>query len=241
MFSRLLLPLYKRVDSMLAKYGTSASTRKLQMSMAEYYIDHIDNLPDSKHLEDAVINLFLRNRFLRLLVQTEECLCEKYKRSLGFLDDSEWEPLFFLHLLDHVSKTYQQSQRQLIKYHLELPEGPIKSALKISRADPKWYLQPVLIKDCAEQGGCCGRSCRCCEKRQKKPGRELGVGHCTIECGCCATNRGSHPITIEEKIEDFRGIWLALNDPSDRSYYRRTMRAFITGRGAKGVDLDRDQ
>ncbi|KAJ5172995.1 hypothetical protein N7492_005588 [Penicillium capsulatum] len=229
MFGKLFLPLYKRVDGILAKYSTSASTRKLRLSVAEYYINHANILQYSQPIEDALINLFLGDHFLRLLVQSEECLCEEYEYLREHADDSEAERNELLDMLEHVSRTYRQSERQLFWYKSMIPKGPISRALDISRANPTWYLHPELIKDCVVQGGCCGRSCRCCEKREEKPGREWGMGHCTIECGCCAKTQGSNLMTIDEKIENFRAKWYALSNRSDRSYYQRIMRAFITG------------
>ena len=44
-----------------------------------------------------------------------------------------------------------------------------------------WYCRPELVKDCAERGGCCGRSCRCCLKRHLTTQRTKGIGHCTID------------------------------------------------------------
>ncbi|KAJ6146923.1 hypothetical protein N7497_008905 [Penicillium chrysogenum] len=46
---------------------------------------------------------------------------------------------------------------------------------------PTWYCRPELVKDCAERGGCCGLSCRCCLKRHLTTQRTKGIGHCTID------------------------------------------------------------
>ncbi|RAL02901.1 uncharacterized protein BO80DRAFT_443150 [Aspergillus ibericus CBS 121593] len=51
---------------------------------------------------------------------------------------------------------------------------------------------------CASLGGCCGRSCRCCERPLRlylmPDGGEKAMvgfyGHCTAECGCCMRHRG---------------------------------------------------
>lgn len=64
----------------------------------------------------------------------------------------------------------------------------------------------VLGQDqCAASGGCCGRSCGCCEKVLNQylmpPGKDsaqgiktkvLVLGHCTVECRCCIDFRGCY-------------------------------------------------
>lgn len=68
----------------------------------------------------------------------------------------------------------------------------------------------VLERDqCAARGGCCGRSCDCCERpldqffrstrdqdqdQEQKSEREVVevLGHCTVECPCCIRFRGCY-------------------------------------------------
>ncbi|RAL13278.1 uncharacterized protein BO97DRAFT_423972 [Aspergillus homomorphus CBS 101889] len=52
-------------------------------------------------------------------------------------------------------------------------------------------------QQCANAGGCCGRSCRCCwkalyanEEKEDKPSPVYG--HCTVECACCIQERGCY-------------------------------------------------
>lgn len=70
-----------------------------------------------------------------------------------------------------------------------LPQRPLKKIYDRIRQDPAWYLRKELINDCMERGGCCGRTCGCCEKRCLA-GKEKGIGHCTVSCWCCEVNRG---------------------------------------------------
>lgn len=51
------------------------------------------------------------------------------------------------------------------------------------RENPKWYLRKELVKDCIQRLGCC-------EKRHSKFKTVKGIGHCTVDCGCCTRNRG---------------------------------------------------
>jgi len=73
----------------------------------------------------------------------------------------------------------------------------LKKAYDEIRQDPAWYLQKELIKDCIAKGGCCSRGCRCCENRHLNSERRNGIGHCTEQCGCCGSHRGSE-LTLEE-------------------------------------------
>lgn len=61
---------------------------------------------------------------------------------------------------------------------------------------------------CAASGGCCGRTCGCCERslnqyfQPSALGQEVGTGkarkvlevfgHCTVECACCIQTRGCY-------------------------------------------------
>lgn len=85
-----------------------------------------------------------------------------------------------------------------------LPEKPLKRVYQQIRENPGWYLREELIKDCKSRGGCCGRSCRCCEKRASTSKPDYGIGHCSLSCWCCDKDRGS-----EIKCEDVAKMELA--------------------------------
>lgn len=71
-------------------------------------------------------------------------------------------------------------------------EGPLSRGIELWRSHPSWYMHPILRQDCAERGGCCGRACNCCFRRQGLlPHRKFeGGGHCTVYCDCCEKARG---------------------------------------------------
>ena len=69
-----------------------------------------------------------------------------------------------------------------------LEDGFQLRVFQLWRSHPKWYMHRVLVEDCAGRQGCCARECGCCLNR--KTTRTLGVGHFTVECGCCRRARG---------------------------------------------------
>ncbi|KAJ5609233.1 hypothetical protein N7528_009800 [Penicillium herquei] len=103
-----------------------------------------------------------------------------------------------------------------------------KRALDLWRSQPQWYLHKVLVQDCEDRGGCCGRSCGCCQKRKHllKTSRQSAVGHCTAECGCCQEARG-FAFTDEQKkkMRDF----YPLNPECNAIYFRKIMLASVYG------------
>lgn len=67
----------------------------------------------------------------------------------------------------------------------KLSDGILRRALRGRWADMNWYFDGYLRRKCVEQGGCCGRACRCCEKLRSFHRMKGALGHCTPTCGCC--------------------------------------------------------
>lgn len=95
------------------------------------------------------------------------------------------EPFFSLHQIPICSRVF------------------VNQRLGVLKENPKWYMQKEPTRDCAGRGGCCGRGCGCCEKRESTPGGNMGVGHCTTGCGCCS-NFWGYELTKKE-MGDIRG------------------------------------
>jgi hypothetical protein len=81
-----------------------------------------------------------------------------------------------------------------------LPERPLKRTYDKIRQNPAWYLRAELVNDCKGRGGCCSRSCGCCEHRLRSQNTRRGIGHCTVECWCCEVSRGFE-MSEEERVE----------------------------------------
>ncbi|CAG8050306.1 unnamed protein product [Penicillium olsonii] len=89
--------------------------------------------------------------------------------------------------LDH---EYDRLERTYETIVAGCPAGPIKSGYLWIRQQSYWYLRSDWLRqDCINRGGCCGRSCGCCET-PPDPRRRKGWGHCTAQCACCKSVRG---------------------------------------------------
>jgi hypothetical protein len=92
--------------------------------------------------------------------------------------------------LDH---EYTRLERTYDTVVTGCPAGPIKSGYLWIRKQPYWHLKSDWLRqDCINRGGCCGRSCRCCEN-SPDPRRRKGWGHCTAQCACCKSVHGFRP------------------------------------------------
>lgn len=79
------------------------------------------------------------------------------------------------------------------------PAGPIKSGYLWIRRQSYWHLKSDWLRqDCVNRGGCCGRSCRCCEI-PPDPRRRKGWGHCTANCACCRDVSGYRAAGSEKR------------------------------------------
>ena len=107
----------------------------------------------------------------------------------------------------------------------------LKRALDLWRSEPTWYLHKVLCDDCVDRGGCCSRGCGCCRTRALQVGstRQLAVGHCTVECGCCQDARG---FALSEEAKGFARERYPFGPDeyySTHSRFKRIMKASIFG------------
>ena len=91
--------------------------------------------------------------------------------------------------LGDLARKYWHLEREFYRREASVPPGPLQRAYATWRSNPEWYLLGYLRDDCAGRGGCCGRSCGCCE-RARDTEKRIRLGHCTIECGCCRRARG---------------------------------------------------
>lgn len=95
--------------------------------------------------------------------------------------------------LHHLQEGISFQQHRLYKCETFLPRQPLKQMYDSVRENPTCYCHPELVKDCAERGGCCSRSCGCCQTRHLTTLSTKGIGHCTIGCSCCSEHRGANP------------------------------------------------
>jgi hypothetical protein len=140
---------------------------------------------------------------LQRITQLEEYLLEQVQALEGKdVTSQEHERLQVLQpQLEDLRKSYCKFEHGRLELKGRL-KGPVLRGFIECRSNQRWYLSDTLRRSCAERGGCCGRECQCCENRSThmNPARKLGVGHCTLDCGCCSKARG-FDFTSKEKEE----------------------------------------
>ncbi|RHZ59010.1 hypothetical protein CDV55_106581 [Aspergillus turcosus] len=120
---------------------------------------------------------------------------------------------------------YHGLYRILWQLQEHAPPGPLRRAFLDWRSNPDWYLSDWLRRECASQGGCCGRSCGCCEKPRDTE-RLLNRGHCTSACSCCIQTHGkTDDDSDDEEWDDLDKFF----EEKDNMYARRLCRAYIWG------------
>ncbi|CAI7606063.1 unnamed protein product [Penicillium bialowiezense] len=154
--------------------------------------------------------------FLRETSQREITLNEKLVKATTDKedhDDANYRAI--TEELADLNQKYWLLERQWWLKRSDFPDGPLTRGLTLWRSHPRWYMHRVLVNDCAGKGGCCGRG-----------SRKLGVGHCTVECGCCIQSRG-FAVTPEhkEKLSSWFETYEAYEDP----YYKKIIMASIWG------------
>ncbi|CAP99657.1 Pc22g23690 [Penicillium rubens Wisconsin 54-1255] len=158
-----------------------------------------------------VVELLRIEQDLRSTAQEEQYLSQKTKIT------GRW-PLLRHDIqaeLQTLNKRYWLLERQWWEARNSFVEGPLIRAFDLWRSHPLWYMHEF----------CSRIVCGCCVDRNIDKTRQLGAGHCTIECGCCRQSRGFDLTKSEKKklLKDFHVM-------DDNSLYReRINRVSIWG------------
>ncbi|KAJ5736021.1 uncharacterized protein N7483_001146 [Penicillium malachiteum] len=209
--------------------------KKLQKVEVEMESEREDNIYKLQHNREKkarrhgwdkgkreLIDGFLRlERRLREITQREILLQEKMNQNDFKSDVKEVEEIG--KELEELPAEFFMTEQERKSLWPKLSTST-KKGLNLWRPQPEWYLHKTLVQDCVDRGGCCGRACGCCQKRkhQLEPNRRLGVGHCTVECGCC---EAAHGFAFTDKQKETMKLYYPLNPDSDSKYFRKIMLA----------------
>jgi hypothetical protein len=157
----------------------------------------------------AIRRLILADQDLREQVQSEERLRHRVQalQKASAIEHNKPQLDRATQELQEKEKLYQSREYEL--YLAECLNGPIlKFQYTKLRRDATWFMREVLVRDCSDRGGCCGRQCGCCAKRHSFQRRRRGEGHCTTECECCTSFRGYEilPDEKDKQTKAFRAI-----------------------------------
>lgn len=169
----------------------------LQQHRLERYT-HLKRPSDVEHDHHYMGVLVDTEQSMRQIVQKEESHRQTIKSNEKKNPPSTWERLNEnLHYsLNNLAREYWILEQKWWRTWREIDEtgGYLTRAFQLWRSYPQWYLHRVLREDCAMRDGCCSRGCGCCAKRATEDPytstRKLGIGHCTVDCACCASARG---------------------------------------------------
>jgi hypothetical protein len=235
----LLIPLCDWVDTLLTRHGSFRSIQHFRLYTSSLYItkerlktDELEELfmeiMRLEHLLRQWVQLKEKYQLLREGARLKEHMTDQnqslavragIQQAEGYIHDR-------LEVLEVPPRAYWYIERELYMKEALLPKGAFLRAYNLWRSNPKWYLHPELVNDCAGNGGCCGSDCGCCEKRVQATERRRAAGHCTMECDCCARRRGFHCVTFEEKE---KAIALYTTTLEDKTHRRRMQRAYFFG------------
>lgn len=226
---KLAVPVYDRIDALLAKRGSFQSVQEFRARSIRLYIDR-DGVK-TETLEKLMTEIFRIEWRLRELAQREEGLKEQYVSLELAVNSQEDKKQLSARLdgLEAIPKDYWLLERRLYEQEASLPRGGFLRAYSSWRSNPKWYLHPDLVNDCAGKGGCCGRGCGCCEKRGQAMDRCRSAGHCTVECRCCAKSRGFEVHDTKDIMANHDYCLSVVKDQSNTTYSWRFHQAYYFG------------
>lgn len=162
-----------------AEKARTGDVRALQLFRYNSHNSHQSANFEQKHVHCDSELLELEQQ-LRELVQEEICVREES----DILTIATQERLRIMNERYWLLKQKWSYTRSSVRF------GYLGRGFDLWRSHRRWYMHRYLVEDCAARGGCCARACNCCLDRKIPDTRQLGVGHCTLECGCCRRDRG---------------------------------------------------
>lgn len=230
-----MIYLWELLDARLVKTGDFDLIQGFRKSVASHCLKHGGDYC-KEAFDDRLFRIFFMDYLARKADQAVERLsyqCQKFSKDT---DSYQSDLEVYEKRLKEMEREGRVAELELYFCEAKLPSGPIRKAYHTLRQNPTWYLHPNLIEDCTRRGGCCGRSCGCCQKRLLKSQRE---GHCTFQCLCCnlTHNRGlaydGGLPTPEQESYKLRKWFepLRKGERVDNEIWRRMEHAYMFGTG----------
>lgn len=112
--------------------------------------------------------------------------------------------------LERLNPKYWRVHRKLWIAIDRIASKSAARAFASQRMHIDWYLSAELREDCERRGGCCGRTCGCCERPRTIDGLNTegmhNRGHCTSACSCCLNAHGLNGNYIGDEITDLQDL-----------------------------------
>lgn len=180
-----------------------------------------------RYPRNIFINVFLAEHALRETVQRMEMMQHRIRSShkVAYLESGVSKPGKWYLEYEMLQKKHYDQVRVLYEAESMLYTRPLKANYDRRRKNPKWYMQPELVQDCIDQGGCCSRACGCCAHRSRVT-KGRGIGHCTTECRCCISLRGFE--LSEQEKNQVRDSMVSRLESEDVAYLLRMADAYFS-------------
>lgn len=195
--------------------------RALQRFRYRRYVRHHEDAPEVP----CFAAFFRREESLRSICQEEIALKKEPHHT-----PSQIHRLKELHR----QAWFKEREWRYLRSEIAQPPSVLERGFEDWRSNPRWYMHDVLVENCINRGGCCGRDCGCCvsHERETTSVGKLGIGHCTVECDCCRNARGFE--LTEGEMEDIerRFGFLEMEEegiPQDYFYQHRLFLASVWG------------
>lgn len=188
----------KHSDSFMKWHSTESGQFNQQFS---YHHNGQEYICPSKFLSELILAEYMFRTFAQFKEWANSEFAQKlHLSSQGSYPKSYRAGVSYIINEEYISVRYSMTEATLYLKEASMPECTLRKLYDDLRDESEWYLRRPLVRNCTDRGGCCGRSCGCCEKRAKDLPRNGISGHCTPGCLCCNKRRGQ--VWSDKDLED---------------------------------------